>query len=639
VDSRGETQMTILGNLLEVAVLRNEFRLYYQPKIDLVSRKIEGVEALIRWDHPEKGILSPLEFLPYAEDTGLIIPIGEWVIQKACNQMKVWMEAGFPPLTMAVNLSARQLNESNLVEKIKYLLMAKNISPKYLELEIKESMIMNNSQVIRTLRELKRIGVRISLADVTTGFSSLNHMKEIPIDVIKIDRSLVKNCVVDVKAATIVKEIIARAHQLNIKVSAEGIESREHLMFLQQNRCDNGQGYLFSKPLPQEEFVRKFNEIEQNIVKFDLIKEKTRDKWIEKELEITPQELLDTIRQHEGMIFKFKEKKGRFIHTLCDGDLMYRMGYTSEQIVGKELYDFLPDPVSKEKIQYYQRAWAGEEHVLYERKDKGIWYLATLRPIRIGGQVVEVIASCVDITEQKISEEERREAEKLSVVERLAVGVAHEIRNPLTSLMGFTQLLKKEAENPFYFNLIFSDIRRLEKIVNEFLTFAQPQETHMEEMDANTLLQEALILFHSQTQLNNVQIIENPCENLPPIYCDANQIKQVLIKILQNAVDALPNGGIIKISTMLSGEKFMAFRVVDQGCGISDERMKHIGEPFYSTKEKGIGLGLMICKKIMKAHGGSIHITSKEVKGTTVDILVPTIQSIKSIDELGQTEM
>jgi PAS domain S-box-containing protein len=617
--------MTILASDFEVALQKKEFKLYYQPKLDLGLRKIEGVEALLRWDHPEKGIIPPLAFISSAEKSGMIIAIGEWVIQKACKQNKVWMEAGLPPLTIAINLSEQQLNEPSLVNVIQKILKDTALPPKYLEFEIKESHIIHSPQAVRTLFELKKIGVRISLTNFRTTPHSLNHLMDIPIDIIKIDRSSIKNCIGNTKEATVVKEIIAKAHKQNIKVVAEGVESRDQLMFLQQNLCDNGQGYLFSKPLPKEELVRKFNEIERVMVKLGIQKEESRDKSSEKESEMTHQDLLDTIKKQEGMIFKFIEKDGRFIHTLCDGELMYRMGYTSEQIVGKELGDFLPYPESHEKQKYYERAWAGEEHVLYEREDKGIWYFVTLRPIRRNGQVIEVIASCVDITKRKKAEESIRESEKLSVIERLAIGVAHEIRNPLTSIMGFTRLLKKEAENPFYYNLILSNASRLEKIVSEFLMFAQLEQTQMEIIDANKLLKDTLKQFRSGIHSKKVQIIENLCDHSLPIYCDVNQIKQVVIKILQNAVDALPNGGEVEISTKLSGTKDMVFEIADLGCGISEERMKYIGEPFYSTKEKGIGLGLMIGKKIIKGHGGSINIESQVDKGTTVEIHLPLI--------------
>jgi len=172
---------------LQKALEQKEFVLYYQPKINLVSGEIVGVEALIRWAHPEKGMISPLDFIPVAEETDLILPIGEWVLRTACEQNKVWQDSGLPPMIMAVNLSARQLYHQNLVETIQQILIETELSPEYLELEITESMMMDVHHVLPIIHELKRIGVKISLDDFGTGYSSLYYLKEFPIDKIKIE--------------------------------------------------------------------------------------------------------------------------------------------------------------------------------------------------------------------------------------------------------------------------------------------------------------------------------------------------------------------------------------------------------------------------------------------------------------------
>jgi PAS domain S-box-containing protein len=394
---------------LRLALQNDEFTLFYQPKIDLVSGEIKGVEALLRWDHPKKGVISPLEFIPLIEETGLIFPIGEWALRTACQQIKSWQKAGMPPLIMAVNLSSPQFYRPNLVKMIERVLKETQLLPELLELEITESMVMDVKTVFPILNDLKRIGVLISLDDFGIGYSSLSYLKQFPIDIIKIDQSFVQNCTVDIKDGTIVKAIVAMAHQLQIEVVAEGVETKDQLIFLQQNLCNKGQGYLFSQPLPQEEFVNQFNEIEKIIKRDGIPPNINKEKWLEQELVNARQEL-----RAQGMVFKFIENGGRFIHTLCDGELMYRLGYTSEKIVGKELYDFLPLPDAKEKYQHYLRAWEGEETVTYEASLNGIWYLATLRPILKGGQVVEVIGSCVDISRLKESEERYRKVVEFS---------------------------------------------------------------------------------------------------------------------------------------------------------------------------------------------------------------------------------
>jgi PAS domain S-box-containing protein len=978
---------------LRIALERDEFYLKYQPKLELHSGKVTGVEALILWEHPEKGVVSPLEFIPLAEETGMITELGEWVLLTACRQNKAWQEMGMPPMIVAVNLSPRQFHQSNLIEMVQRILKETGLSPEYLELEITESMTMDVQTVLPIIRDLKRIGIRISLDDFGKGYSSLYYLKEFPIDIVKIDQCFVQNCTSDTKDATIVRAILAMAHQLKVEVIAEGIETKDQLIFLQQNICNKGQGYFFSKPLLPDELIQKFYDIEHIVHREGIPVELNRQKWLEKELENSRQELRDTMRLQQGMIFKYVERNGRFIHTLCDGELLYRIGLSPEKLFGKELYDVLTKDEAERKLQYYKRAWAGEENVTYEGKLNGVWYLASLRPIRKGGQIVEVIVSCVDITERKESEEryqriieyspkgivihrngnilyanpaalkiineeeysgksvftyihpdyhkitlqrasqanageelpiieielirqngeiinaelgsvaipydgesatlaifsditlrkkvekeleeskeryqsllnlspepivvhsqgiiqyinqagvkilgftqpeellgkfildyfhpdsrqkvaeriqrlqqqadrhvepleylmmrsdgtifyvewtaigisyggkpaiqgifrditarkqieealrqseekyrliaenmqdligvldtngvvqyaspshktilgfspevyegnaafnfvypddvppiqkefadmvatktscsvefrykhanggwvyveavgtpvldeknevnhlvvvarnisERKKAEelirkseKLSVVGQLAAGVAHEIRNPLTSIKGFVQLLQKEVDKPLYTETILSEISRLDEIVKSFLSLAKPQPAFREENDIKIILQEVIRLFESQALLNNVEIVQEPRSDLPIINCDGNQMKQVFINILQNAVEAMPNGGLISIEISRPIHDFITIKFSDQGHGIPEERIKKIGEPFFSTKEKGTGLGLMITQKIVQEHGGTINIESKLNEGTVVEVILPIQQS------------
>jgi diguanylate cyclase (GGDEF)-like protein/PAS domain S-box-containing protein len=248
---------------LRKALEQNEFELYYQPKLHLGTGQITGVEALIRWKHPEKGLISPAQFIPLAEETGLIIPIGEWTLRHACLQNKAWQEDGISPIVMSVNLSVRQLYQPNLVEMIRNVLIETELDPRYLELEITESMLMDTEHCLKILRELKGLGLKISLDDFGTGYSSLHYLKDIPINKLKIDQSFVRNCTEDANDAAIVKTIIGMAHQLNLEVVAEGVETQKHLAFLQHNLCNEAQGYLFSKPLPPNELVKRLDDIEE----------------------------------------------------------------------------------------------------------------------------------------------------------------------------------------------------------------------------------------------------------------------------------------------------------------------------------------------------------------------------------------
>jgi diguanylate cyclase (GGDEF)-like protein/PAS domain S-box-containing protein len=246
---------------LRKALERNEFILYYQPKLSIGSGEMIGVEALIRWNQPQKGIISPAEFIPLAEETGMIIQIGEWVLRTACTDIQALNKAGFPPMIVSVNLSLRQFFQPNFTQMIGQVLGETGLSPASLELEITESMTIDTHHALMIVNELKKLGVRISLDDFGTGYSSLHYLKQFPIDKLKIDRSFIRDCLTDANNATIVKTIIAMAHQLKMEINAEGVETEEQLHFLQQNFCNEVQGYLFSKPLPIEEIKQNYHEI------------------------------------------------------------------------------------------------------------------------------------------------------------------------------------------------------------------------------------------------------------------------------------------------------------------------------------------------------------------------------------------
>ncbi|MGC5324510.1 putative bifunctional diguanylate cyclase/phosphodiesterase [Brevibacillus sp. SYSU BS000544] len=238
---------------LRKAIERNELVLHYQPQVNIQTGQIVGVEALLRWTHPVHGMVSPAKFIPLAEDTQLIIPIGEWVLRTACRQNKQWQEAGYPPKRVAVNLSANQFQQTNLVEVVANVLEETQLEPKYLELEITESIAMQNVEhVINTLQQLTQLGIEISMDDFGTGYSSLNYLKHFPIHRLKIDQSFVHDINFDPLDAAIATSIIAMAHSLGLNVIAEGVETEEQLSFLQEKNCDEMQGYYFSRPLPVE---------------------------------------------------------------------------------------------------------------------------------------------------------------------------------------------------------------------------------------------------------------------------------------------------------------------------------------------------------------------------------------------------
>lgn len=248
-----------LENRLRKALEREEFILYYQPQVDLESGCVVGMEALLRWNLGEEGMVSPDVFIPIAEETGLIVPIGKWVLRTACIQSKVWQEQGYSPLRMAVNISARQFQEPWFVFLVAEILQETALDPEWLELEITERIAMENGDAsIEGLRQLKELGVRISIDDFGTGFSSLNYLRRLPIDTLKIDQTFIRDISADENGEEVVMTIIQLAKNLRLKVIAEGVETKDQLSFLKDKRCDEMQGYLFSKPLPAEEVERLF---------------------------------------------------------------------------------------------------------------------------------------------------------------------------------------------------------------------------------------------------------------------------------------------------------------------------------------------------------------------------------------------
>ena len=247
-------ELLTLESDLHKALERDELVLYYQPKVDAASRMVKGMEALIRWKHPDKGLIPPVQFIPLAETSGLIIPIGEFVIRTVCGQIKTWQEAGYKQMHIALNVSGRQFDQQNLMEIVKEALQDTLISPQCLELEITESTIMRNPEkAIQILTELNALGIGILIDDFGTGYSSLSYLKRLPLDFLKIDQSFVKGLASDPRDQAIIRAIIAMAHSLNLKTIAEGVETEEQLSFLQEHGCDEIQGYLFSRPLPAEE--------------------------------------------------------------------------------------------------------------------------------------------------------------------------------------------------------------------------------------------------------------------------------------------------------------------------------------------------------------------------------------------------
>jgi diguanylate cyclase (GGDEF)-like protein len=247
-------ELMLLENSLRLALAREQFVLHFQPQVDIETGRILGVEALVRWNRPDLGMIPPEDFIPMAEETGLIVPMGEWILRAACTQARAWRQAGLPALRVAVNISPRQFRYPRLADRIRGILTETEMEPGLLELEITESMIMHDvDAAIQTMNELTALGIQLAIDDFGTGYSSLHYLGRFPIRRLKIDRDFVRDITTCAGDAAIASAVIALARTMTLEVVAEGIETREQLAFLKEKECQIGQGYLFSRPLPADE--------------------------------------------------------------------------------------------------------------------------------------------------------------------------------------------------------------------------------------------------------------------------------------------------------------------------------------------------------------------------------------------------
>jgi EAL domain-containing protein (putative c-di-GMP-specific phosphodiesterase class I) len=239
---------------LRDAVARRQFVLHYQPLVELGAGRVFAVEALIRWNHPTLGLMAPMKFIPLAEETGLIVPIGDWVLHEACRQNKAWQDAGLPAMNVCVNVSARQFRDAQLIGNVVSTLGASGLAAKYLELELTESLIMQDiEQAVATMKALQGLGVQLSIDDFGIGYSSLSALKTFPVSRLKIDKSFIDDLADNEDDRAVASAVISLGKKLNLRVIAEGVETDEQLAFLRENHCDEMQGYRFSKPVAAKE--------------------------------------------------------------------------------------------------------------------------------------------------------------------------------------------------------------------------------------------------------------------------------------------------------------------------------------------------------------------------------------------------
>jgi two-component system, sporulation sensor kinase E len=309
-------------------------------------------------------------------------------------------------------------------------------------------------------------------------------------------------------------------------------------------------------------------------------------------------------------------------------------GYPAAELLYKSMKSMIVPQDVEQWQHYFGKALQGETEIHLVSFLHKLGHPVSLSllnvPIIVNNEIAGVYVIFKDISEEIRAEEMLIKSEKLSIIGQLAAGVAHEIRNPLTSLKGFVQLLKsKTNDHAYYYDIMLSELERINFIVSEFLVIARPQAVNFQPKEVKGILTNTIALLHSQALMNNVQISARMKEPIPLILCDENQIKQVCINILNNSIDAMPNGGDIQVEVRAHGEDEIALVFTDFGAGIPEERLPRLGEPFYTTKEKGTGLGLMVSYRIIENHRGRINIQSQVNQGTVVEIILPTYNESK----------
>jgi len=262
-DSQSSAQLELQVGLWN-AVEKKEFVIFYQPKVNTFTGEVIGMEALLRWIHPNMGLVSPSRFIPLLEETGLMVPVGDWMIIEACRQTRKWHDEGYKNLRVSVNLSMCQFLSGSLVDNVKKALEKSGLPPTCLEIELTESLLADNvEKTVASLKELKALGIRLSLDDFGTGYSSLSHITRFPIDVLKVDRAFIKDVTANRENATLTTAIVALAKSLHLEIVAEGVETLDHFNFVKDLGCDEIQGFFFSAPVPSEGFKSALKNIER----------------------------------------------------------------------------------------------------------------------------------------------------------------------------------------------------------------------------------------------------------------------------------------------------------------------------------------------------------------------------------------
>jgi PAS domain S-box-containing protein/diguanylate cyclase (GGDEF)-like protein len=644
---------------LRQAIAQGQLVLHYQPQVEVRSGALTTVEALVRWDHPLRGLLSPDEFIPLAEQTRLIAPLSSFVLRAAVEQCREWQLQGLD-IGVAVNLSVHDLHHPELPDQVADLLASFGVSPDRLCLEITESALLANPKQAREiLGRLRALGVRTAIDDFGTGYSSLAYLKDLPLDELKIDRSFVKDMADDAGARAIVRAVIDLAHDLHLRAIAEGIEDRATREVLASLGCDVAQGYYFSPPLTADDLMewatrgtdrnlagaagtrveaRRRERSRTRQARLSAEEEFLARKRAEEALRVSEARYRAVVDNIKDVIFQVDEQgHWAFLNNAWE-DLT---GFSCEQSLGRPYLEFVhPEDRDRPREAFLQVAAGATDTCRLEvryltRTNEVKWIQVFASPVfNSQRRIIGAYGTLSDITDRKQAEGQRRaleQTEKLRALGQMASGVAHDLNQSLGLIAGYGHIAMRALDEHQ------PDLCALREVlpvitqaamdggqtVQRLLTFTRGRaDGEAERLDVSSILHEVAGLtaprWRDAAQAEG-RPIELRVDALPGLFiCGRSAaLREALTNVVFNAVDAMPAGGAIALAARRDGRQ-ITVTVTDSGVGMSAEIQSRIFEPFFSTKgERGTGLGLAQVFGIVQQHGAEIAVDSAPGRGTT----------------------
>jgi diguanylate cyclase (GGDEF)-like protein len=642
---------------LRHAIERDQLVLHYQPQVDVRTGGFVAVEALMRWPHPQRGLLAPDKFVPLAEQTQLIRPLTHWAIGAALRQSVAWQSAGMA-IPVAVNLSAHDVQDPGLPAVVAELLAISGAAARHLRLEITESSLLADPERAReNLAALRALGIRIAIDDFGTGYSSLNYLQRLPVDELKIDKSFVQSMASDEGARSIVRAVIDMADDLGLGVVAEGVEDRATWEVLAALGCDMAQGYYFSPPLPADSLVgwldsqphRALDDDERHKAEAALVA-RVRDRGAR----LTAEDEFLARKRAEGALQESEERLRLAVEAAdvatWDWDLL------DQTSTGPLLAQVHPDDLPLVQAAVAEAIGStgelGLEHRISRADGSYRWIARKGRVFRDpAGRAVRMLGTDVDVTERKVSEQQREalaKTEKLRALGQMASGIAHALNQSLLLIAGNGAMARQAFDQPepdLSFTREALDTMTQAALeggetVKRLLTFGRSQpEGVAEQLNVEGLLREVVQLtsprWRDAAQVEGRPIsLHVEAESNTTIVGWTSGLRQALTNVLFNAVDALPGGGRIRLSARRENGD-VVIEVADSGVGMTPEVLTRIFEPYFTTKgSRGTGLGLAQVFGIVERHTGRIEVDSVPDQGTTVRIFLPALGAPTAEDEV-----